>query len=68
MTDIDNLPHFVYRYYAADGQALYVGCTSNVAKREAQHTRKESVQENKQWTRTQRRLRESKYRAARRAS
>lgn len=40
MNDIDNLPHYVYRYYDANDQALYVGCTYSVAKREAQHRRK----------------------------
>lgn len=40
-TRLDDAPHFVYRYYNADGVALYVGCTHNVAKREAQHRSKE---------------------------
>ena len=40
MTEIDNRPHYVYRYYDEDGRPLYGGCTFNVAKREAQHQNK----------------------------
>lgn len=31
--------HFVYRCYDADGDLLYIGCTSNVSKRMAAHRR-----------------------------
>lgn len=30
-------PHYVYRCFDADGRLLYVGCTSNVARRMASH-------------------------------
>lgn len=40
-TTLDDAPHYVYRYYDVDGFALYVGCTYNLAKREAQHRNKE---------------------------
>ena len=29
--------HFVYSFYAASGECLYVGCTDNVARRIRQH-------------------------------
>lgn len=37
--DIANEPHYVYRYYSADGRCLYIGCTVNIAAREAGHSR-----------------------------
>jgi predicted GIY-YIG superfamily endonuclease len=38
---LEDMPHYVYRYYDADGQALYIGCTFDVARRERQHRYKE---------------------------
>lgn len=35
-------PHFVYRYYADDGQLLYVGCTIEPKARHAAHRRSSS--------------------------
>jgi hypothetical protein len=36
MNDLDR-PHYVYELHAADGSLLYVGCTSNIGNRLAQH-------------------------------
>lgn len=33
----DNLPHFIYRCYDAEGRLLYVGCTHDVNNRMAVH-------------------------------
>lgn len=30
-------PHYVYRYFAADGSVLYIGCTYNLKQRDQQH-------------------------------
>lgn len=38
---VEARPHFVYRYYDADEQPLYIGCTTNVRKREYGHRSKE---------------------------
>jgi predicted GIY-YIG superfamily endonuclease len=35
----DDRPHYVYRCYDADGDLIYIGCTSNVTRRIATHRR-----------------------------
>lgn len=37
-----NVPHFVYRYYDADGNLLYVGCTNTPYARREGHSRDSS--------------------------
>lgn len=37
-TDLDSRPHWVYEFMAADGSALYIGCTANIGQRIAQHS------------------------------
>jgi predicted GIY-YIG superfamily endonuclease len=35
--DKDGQPGFVYRYFDASGRLLYVGCTTNMARRAVKH-------------------------------
>lgn len=37
------LPHYVYRCFDADGDLIYIGCTSNVARRIGAHRRGEKA-------------------------
>lgn len=43
--------HFVYRCYDADGLLLYIGCTSNVARRVAAHRRASGGSKASRWLR-----------------
>lgn len=38
--DLSDLPHYVYRYYDADDQPLYIGCTYHLEQREREHSRR----------------------------
>ena len=38
MNPLRDKPHTVYRMYAEDGTVLYVGCTSDIGRRTAQHS------------------------------
>jgi hypothetical protein len=38
---LKDVPHYVYRYFAADGICLYIGCTHDLNARHKQHQDKE---------------------------